>query len=410
MNILDRLFPAKVAPTSAGKSPSVTLVSIDDTTYRFNLQSITPGQIISAKQMFRYDGRLLLLDQLYSLLIEEDDNVSGRIETRAEALKSKWPVISSSELSEQQVKFFTDLSNRLYPEIVDLVIDFKMRGYCFRQIEYAMEDNLYTINGFADYENLDLRVVAPTSAGKNVPTTSGKSLQLFKDEVLQNLPPLQFIQLYSKKSILKSLLKYYVFFSFALENWASFTEIFGKPLRVGKYKPGATASEKSELWNMLTNAGGDLAAMISENMAMEFIQHSATSASSDLYKNLCNFCKDAVTTRILGQTLTTGVGDKGSFALGNVHDAVRKDILAGDARDAELLCSNLYTRLNNINFNTNRVEVTIPIEDEPSPLEKADINLKRAQTDVILTRDLNVKLDEDYFYTTYERARPGETK
>jgi phage gp29-like protein len=54
----------------------------------------------------------------------------------------------------------------------------------------------------------------------------------------------------------------YLFKNYVLKDWVTFTEVFGQPLRVGKYGPGATENDKRVLLNAVTNIGTDAGAVI----------------------------------------------------------------------------------------------------------------------------------------------------
>jgi phage gp29-like protein len=47
----------------------------------------------------------------------------------------------------------------------------------------------------------------------------------------------------------------YLFKNYVLKDWVTFTEVFGQPLRVGKYAPGATDADKQTLLQAVANIG-----------------------------------------------------------------------------------------------------------------------------------------------------------
>jgi phage gp29-like protein len=127
----------------------------------------------------------------------------------------------------------------------------------------------------------------------------------------------------------------YLFKNYVLKDWVMFAEVFGQPLRVGKYHPGATESDRQALLRAVANIGTDAAAIIPESMIIEFTQ-ARTSASTDLYERFCQYADNQVSKAVLGQTLTTEVPrGSGSRAAAQVHEAVRRDILSADARRLE---------------------------------------------------------------------------
>ena len=124
----------------------------------------------------------------------------------------------------------------------------------------------------------------------------------------------------------------YLFKNYVLKDWVTFTEVFGQPLRVGKYHPGASEQDKQALLQAVSNIGTDAAAIIPESMLIEFTEAHQT-GSAELYQRFCEYLDAQVSKAVLGQTLTTEMPRSGgSRAAAQVHEAVRRDILNADAR------------------------------------------------------------------------------
>ena len=166
----------------------------------------------------------------------------------------------------------------------------------------------------------------------------GRTPLLKETDGSQPLPPFKFITHYAKvKSglpirggLARAVSWWYLFRNYGVKNWITFMEVYGQPLRVGKFGPDATEDEKSVLLRALSDIGTDAAAMIPESMVIEFIKAEGTSASSALYKDLCDYIDKLITQMVLGQNLTTDV-QEGSRAAATVHDCVREDIERADA-------------------------------------------------------------------------------
>ncbi len=124
----------------------------------------------------------------------------------------------------------------------------------------------------------------------------------------------------------------YLFKNYVLKDWVTFAEVFGQPLRVGKYSAGATEQDKETLLQAVSNIGTDAAAIIPESMLIEFTEARQT-GSAELYQSFCAYLDAQVSKAVLGQTLTTEIPrGAGSRAAAEVHDIVRRDILSADAR------------------------------------------------------------------------------
>jgi phage gp29-like protein len=123
----------------------------------------------------------------------------------------------------------------------------------------------------------------------------------------------------------------YLFQNYTVKDWVVFAEVYGQPLRVGKYHPGATTEEKDVLLRAVTAIGADAAAIIPENMLIEFIRAEGSATSADVYKHLVEHLDQSVSKHVLGQTATTDA-IAGGHAVGREHQLVRQDIETADAR------------------------------------------------------------------------------
>ncbi len=122
----------------------------------------------------------------------------------------------------------------------------------------------------------------------------------------------------------------YLFKNYAIKDWVAFAEVFGIPLRVGKYEPGATKGEKEALIAAIQSIGTDAAGIISKNTEIEFIEMMKDMGTQNIFEALANFCDRQMSKAILGQTLTTQPGSSGSYSLGQIHNLVRQDLIRAD--------------------------------------------------------------------------------
>lgn len=122
----------------------------------------------------------------------------------------------------------------------------------------------------------------------------------------------------------------YLFKNYSVGDLAEFLEIYGLPLRLGKYSGGASEDEKATLLRAVMSIGHDAAGIIPEGMAIEFIE--AAKGASDPYEAMMSWCERTQSKCILGGTLTSQADGKSSTnALGNVHNEVRHDLKKSDA-------------------------------------------------------------------------------
>ncbi|HWQ10705.1 MAG TPA: DUF935 domain-containing protein, partial [Holophaga sp.] len=218
--------------------------------------------------------------------------------------------------------------------------------------------------------------------------TDGRTVQLKEASGPVPLPPFKFLvhrpKLKSGLPIRGGLARAsawaYLFANYGLKDWVAFCELFGQPLRLGKYPAGTSDEQIEILEKAVRNIGSDAAAVVPDGMVIEFVK-AEVSGSADLYEKLLRYLDGRVTLAVLGQTLTSGQtqGGGGSLALGQVHNEVRKDIMRADARQ---LCATLARDLArpvvdlNLGPQAHYPKVRLQI-DEPEDLETLSAALER---------------------------------
>jgi phage gp29-like protein len=125
----------------------------------------------------------------------------------------------------------------------------------------------------------------------------------------------------------------YLLKNFALKDWAAFNEVFGMPLRLGKYDTTASPADRDALVQAIRNLGSDAAGVISKATEIEFIEATSRSSGANPYQLMADFCNREMSKAILGQTLTTDTaGSTGTYAAASVHAQVRRDLVEADAQ------------------------------------------------------------------------------
>jgi phage gp29-like protein len=97
----------------------------------------------------------------------------------------------------------------------------------------------------------------------------------------------------------------YLFKNYVLKDWVVFAEVYGQPMRLGKYGPGATENDKAALLRAVANIGTDAAAIIPESMAIEFVEsRGGGQKPHEMYQKFCEYLDKLLTIGVLGQELT----------------------------------------------------------------------------------------------------------
>lgn len=167
--------------------------------------------------------------------------------------------------------------------------------------------------------------------------------------------------------------------TYTLRDWVQFSEVYGRPFRLGKYHKNATENEKSILYRAVRDLGADAAAIIPEEMLIEFMGDKSGTAHSDMHRELLRYVDSQLSIAVLGQTLTTQEGDSGSYSLGQVHNQVREDIERSDGRQlAATIRRDMVVPIVTLNHGPRSAYPKVVIERESQPdLELLSKSLER---------------------------------
>lgn len=153
----------------------------------------------------------------------------------------------------------------------------------------------------------------------------------------------------------------FMFKSFSMRDWAQFLEIYGMPMRVGKFHSGASDADKRVLLTAVRNLGRDAAAIIPDGMVIDFVE--SKGLSDKPFEGHVRFIDEQLSKLVIGKP---GDGSASSKAGEEVLDKVRADIKRADARDlARTVMQQLIRPVVDLNFGPQKAypKVHLPIPD-----------------------------------------------
>jgi phage gp29-like protein len=131
-----------------------------------------------------------------------------------------------------------------------------------------------------------------------------------------------------KGGLLRTLGFWWAAANFAGEWFVNYAQIFGMPIRWATFDTSMTPTDKGTLQKMLKFMGSSAWAMFPAGTTFE-LKEAQKAASDNPQMSLLEFFHTLCDIVILGQTLTSDVGDSGSRALGDVHQGVLNDVVCG---------------------------------------------------------------------------------
>jgi phage gp29-like protein len=127
----------------------------------------------------------------------------------------------------------------------------------------------------------------------------------------------------------------YAYKAYNVQDMQKFLELYGLPLRLGKFPAGLGDASKNELMRAVRNLGNDGAGIIPNTMSIDFVQ-AQKSGSVDDFLNAIEYWERKESMAILGGTLTSQADGKTSTnALGEIHNQVRREIMLHDVEQLQ---------------------------------------------------------------------------
>lgn len=225
----------------------------------------------------------------------------------------------------------------------------------------------------------------------------------------------------ARTGLFRALAWPYLYKNYSVRDLAEFLEIYGLPIRVGKYSASASPNEKRDLLRTVLSIGHNAAGIIPDTMQLE-LQQVMAGGNADSFMAMVNWCEASQSKAILGGTLTSSTGANGNRSLGDVHNEVRLDIRDDDATQLDQTLSSYLVYpmaiLNGL-FADNRCPSWVSDTQEPDDLALyADALPKLAAAGVkIPARYANLKLKipepeegEDILGAGLESSSPPGTR
>jgi len=334
-----------------------TIGSIRNIWSTYPSNSLTPERLAA---IFKEadQGSIYRQMELFEEMEEKDPHLFSVLQTRKRSVSNlPWEIISAGESSQEKkiaeaVKEYIKAIPRFRKALRDLM-DAVGKGFSVSEI-------IWGVSGKEIYvERLEWRHQKWFTFDQE----TGSELRLVTDSRPiegEALPPGKFIvPMFQAKSgilarggILRICAWMFLFKNYDVKDWVTFAEVFGMPMRIGKYPAGASDKDLEILREAVINLGQDAAAVIPNSMLIEF-QEAQKTGSLNIYESLANYCDRQMSKGVLGQTLTTESGEKGGggYALGNVHNDVRYDLLCSDTEElSEVITSYLVKPLVFFNY------------------------------------------------------------
>jgi phage gp29-like protein len=117
---------------------------------------------------------------------------------------------------------------------------------------------------------------------------------------------------------------------YSLRDLAEYLEIYGLPVKIGKYPRSAPEDDKDNLYRALQQLGRNVSGIMPDDMHIEFLKESLGSATP--FMKMVEYCDTAISLAIVGQTLSSTPASTGlGSGVAMLQSDVRQDLLEADA-------------------------------------------------------------------------------
>jgi len=308
-------------------------------------RGITPARL-QAILVRAEQGDLVQQLELADDIEERDAHIYSELSKRKGAISAlDWDVHEPDRASAAE-KQTTELVREWLggmPDFEDVLLDMMdavLKGFSMQEMVWAMQGKVLLprltfrpqrwFTATADRQGLLLRSHQAQAAVDGLPSVAGEPLQPFSWLAHVHRSRSGYV---TRNSLCRVLAWPYLFKNYSVRDLAEFLEIFGLPLRLGKYPSGASDKEKQALLRAVTEIGHNAAGIIPAGMSLEFQE--AAKGTEGPFTSMWDRMEAMESKAIVGQTLTSGEGKHGTQALGQVHNEVRMDIRDADARQIE---------------------------------------------------------------------------
>ncbi|PJO78425.1 DUF935 family protein [Neisseria brasiliensis] len=321
-------------------------------------------------------GDITAQHELFADIEERDSDIGANMGTRKRALLTlDWRVSPPRNATPQEEKLAEAAFEMMdglggFDDLLIDLMDAVGHGFAALEIEWRLSDGLYLPHRFTHRpqgwfkwdKNDALLLKTPDNPMGVALWPLGWVVHSHKSRSVQQ----------ARNGLFRTLAWLYMFKHYAVHDFAEFLELYGMPIRIGKYGAGATKEEKRTLLRAVAEIGHNAAGIMPEGMEIEL--HTAangTTATSNPFLQMADWCEKSAARLILGQTLTSGADGKSStHALGMIHNEVRRDLLVSDAKQiAQTITQQIILPFLQVNFG----DIGRPPRFEFDTREAADI-------------------------------------
>lgn len=298
-------------------------------------RGLTPARLASILEGAER-GNLVAQAELFADMEEKDAHIFSEMSKRKRALlKLDWQVVPPRNATAEEKKEAEWLTEKLLDiaNLEDVMLDaLDGIGYAYscQELEWELVEREWMVKEFS-HRSPTWFCLDPNNRNHLLLRTQGT-----EGEPLREFGWLTHVHRaksgYLARSGLHRVLAWpFLFKNYSVRDLAEFLEIYGLPMRLGKYPRGANPEEKATLLRAVTMIGHAAGGIIPEGMSIEF--ENAASGQSDPFMAMIDWAERSQSKAIVGQTTSAEAKNTGlGSGVANLHGDVRNDLTVSDAK------------------------------------------------------------------------------
>jgi phage gp29-like protein len=294
--------------------------------------TVPPARLASAFAMAD-QGQITEQSKLFNLIEEHDSHIFAEMAKRKRAITSLgWQLEATEDATEPELKRTEELEQMLrenngFETMQYDLADATGKGFAMIEMEWKKGDvwlpecyhyvpqQLFV----TDQDTAELKYNGTGLPEALIPFKWIKHIHKAKSGYLES------------SALFRVLAWTYAYKAYNVQDMQRFLELYGLPLRLGKYPPGIGKTQRDELLRAVRSIGNDGAGVVPANMTIDFIKDTSRGSIADFLDAIA-YWEEKQSKAILGGDLD---GKTTTEARIMVYDKVRREILLHDVGNME---------------------------------------------------------------------------